>query len=443
MWVTTRAAIYVRQSIDHAEGITRSINSCKARVKEKGWTLVETYADNAVSASKDRSSARWADLLRDAKAGKFEVIVGVDLDRLTRSIRDLVDLMDTGAKVLTVNGELDLTTSDGQFMGTVLTAYAQMEVKRKGDRQKRANVDRTTRRGLPVPGKRRFGFEPGNQVERTEEADLVRWAFAQVLDGASIFGIAKAMGRPPVRVREILSNPSYAGYVLYQGERYEAAPEVARIVSREDFEKVQAILSAPDRKTSPGNQIQYLASGIARCGVCGARMVKQSDNYLCKGNLSHPTIRCALLDDVLCWAAFDYLQNVQPNEDPEALQEAVQALAEAQRKRLAVQGLFELPGADTAALTRRLAALGREADKLGALVDELRVNTVAGDVVSRIREQLDSTLTDQEGAEWWVETWKDLPLSDQREVLLNLDIRVYPGRGPDRVTVEPLRTAGA
>lgn len=434
--MSNRAAIYVRQSVDHAEGITRSVNRCKTLVKDKGWTLVEVYEDNATSASKDRSKARWSDLLRDAKAGKFDVIVGVDLDRLTRTLRDLVDLMDTGVKVRTVNGELDLTTSDGQFMGTVLTAFAQMEVKRKGDRQKRANLDRATRLGLPVPGKRRFGFEPGNVLERTAEADLVRWAFAQVLDGASIFGIGKALGRPAVRIREMLSNPSYAGYVLYHGERYDAAPEVARIVSRDDFEKVQAILSAPDRKTTPGNTIKYLASGIARCGVCGARLVKQSTNYLCKANLSHPTIKMELLDEVCMWAAFDYLQHVEPNEDPAALQEAVQALAEAQRKRVAVQAQFELEGADTAYLTRRLAALGREVDKLGALVDELRVNTVAGDVVTRIKAQLDSTLTDQEGADWWEQTWKDLSLSDQREVLLNLDIRVNPGRGPERVDVQ-------
>lgn len=439
MCVSTRAAIYVRQSIDHAEGIARSVKRCEALVKARGWTLVETYEDNAVSASKSRANARWPQLLADAKAGTFEVVVGVDMDRLVRSIRDLSDLTETGAKVLTVDGEIDLTTADGAFRATMLTGIAQFEVRRKAERQKRANEDRTTRRGLPVPGKRRFGFEPGNIVERPEEADLVRWAFAQVLAGASIFGTAKTLGKPPVRVREILTNPSYAGYVVHKGQRFDAAPEVARVVSREDFEKVQAVLTAPGRRLSPGNQIKYLASGIARCGICDARMVKQSGNYLCRTNLSHPTITTRSLDELLCWEAFDYLQTVEADEDPAALQEAVQALAEAQRKRLIVQGQFELEGADTASLTRRLAALGREVERLSAAVDTLRVSTVAGDVVTRIRSQLSSTLTDQEGADWWEATWKDLPLSDQREVLSNLHIQVFPGRGPERVAVSPRR----
>lgn len=433
--MTTRAAIYVRQSVNHPEAITRSIQRCEALVKARGWTLAATYEDNAVSASKSRANSRWAELITDAKAGKFQVVVGVDMDRLVRSVQDLSALSETGARVLTVDGEIDLTTADGEFRATMLTSIARFEVRRKAERQKRSNADRVIRQGLPVPGKRRFGYESGNVTARPEEAEKVRWAYAQVLAGASIFGVAKALERPPVRVREILSNPSYAGYVVYAGERYEAAPQVARIVSREDFEAVQAILSMPERRTSPGNTIKYLASGIARCGVCGARMVKQSQNYLCKGTLSHPTITTRSLDDVLCWAAFDYLQTVEASADSAALQEAVQALAEVQRKRVAVQGLFELEGADTASLTRRLAELGREADKLGLAVDELRVSTVAGDVVTRIREQLDSTLMDQEGAVWWEQTWKDLPLSDKREVLLNLDIRVFPGRGPERVAI--------
>ncbi|MCE4024675.1 recombinase family protein [Microbacterium sp. Au-Mic1] len=435
MTESVKAAIYVRQSVDQAEGITRGIKRCEALLKSRGWTLVETYADNAVSASKSRAKSRWADLLRDAKAGRFTHIVGVDMDRLVRSVSDLLALTDTGAKVLTVDGEIDLTTADGEFRATMLASIARFEVRRKAERQKRANIDRVTRRGLPVPGKRRFGYEPGNIEERTEEADRVRWAFAEVLSGGSIFGIAKAFGKPPVRIREMLTNPAYAGWIPFGGERYEAAPEVARIVSREDWEKVQAVLAAPERRTSPGNTIQYLASGIARCGICDARMVKQGAYYLCKGDLSHPAIKREILDDVLMWEAFSYLLRLDPGAEPEELQEAVQKLAEAQRKRGAVQAMFELEGADTAALTKRLAVLGREVTQLTAEVDALRVRTVAGDVVGRIRAKLAGTLNDEEGAAWWAEEWAELPLSDKREVIGNLTIKVHKGRGPDRVEV--------
>lgn len=439
--MSTQAAIYVRQSVDHAEGIARSIKRCEALVKARGWTLVETFEDNAVSASKSRAKSRWADLLAGAKAGRYTVVVGVDMDRLVRSVQDLGALIDSGAKVLTVDGEIDLTTADGEFRATMLAGIARFEVRRKAERQVRANADRVTRRGLPVPGKRRFGFEPGNLEERTEEADKVRWAYAEVLAGASIFGIAKVIGKPPVRIREILTNPSYAGYVVYGSDRYEAAPEVARIVKRDDFEKVQAILSAPDRKVSPGNQIRFLASGIARCAVCDARMVKQGPNYLCKANLSHPSIKQTMLDEHLIGEAFTYLMSTTAEADPDGLQEAVADVAELARKRAVVQDMVTWEGADVPGLKKQLAELGKQIEKASATVDALRVSTVTGDVVDRIRGEIlrlkdDPSLeADEELYATWLDLWSSLSLSDQREVLTNLSIRVDNGRGLDRVTV--------
>lgn len=439
--MTAKAAIYVRQSVDHPEGIARSIKRCTALVKARDWTLVETFEDNNVSASKSRAHSRWADLLAGVKAGRYTHVVGVDIDRLVRDIRDLGDLIDTGAKVVTVDGEIDLTSADGEFRATMLTGIARFETRRKAERQVRANEDRVTRRGLPVPGKRRFGFEPGNIQERPEEAERVRWAFGQVLAGASIFGIAKALGRPPVRVREILANPSYAGYVTYGGDRYEAAPEVARIVDREDFEKVQAILAAPDRKVSPGNQIRHLASGLARCGVCESRMVKQGPNYLCKTDLSHPTIKAAMLDDHLTGEAFTYLMSTTAEADPEGLAEAVAEVAELTRKRAVVQDMATWDGADVATLKTQLAKLGKEIERASAKVDALRVQTVAGDVVDRIRAEIrrlqddPSIEADEELYATWLTLWEGLDLTDQREVLSNMTIHVAKGRGLDRVSV--------
>lgn len=436
-----RTAIYVRQSVGHAEGITRSVKRCEALVKARGWTLVTTYEDDAVSASKSRAKTRWADMLADAKAGRFTHVVGVDMDRLVRRIEDLGELIALNLKVVTVDGEIDLSTADGEFRATMLTGISRFEVRRKAERQIRANADRVTRRGLPVPGKRRYGFEPGNTVERPAEADLVRWAFGQVLAGASIFGIGKRLGKAPVRVREILTNPSYAGYVMYQGSRFEAAPEVARIIDREDFEKVQAILSAPDRKTTPGNTIRYLASGIARCGVCGARMVKQGVNYLCKGELSHPTIKASMLDEHLIGEAFTYLMSTTAEADPEGLAEAVGQVAELQRQRAAWQEQATWEGADVAALKKKVAELGRQIEKASARVDALRVSTVACDVVDRIRAEIQrlkddpSLEADEELYATWLDLWAGLTLQDQREVLSNLQIKVANGRGLDRVTV--------
>lgn len=428
--MSIRVAIYVRQSVNHPEGIERALVKCKQLVLSRGWELVESYSDNAVSASKTRTNAQWSKMLAGARAKRFDVVVGVDVDRLIRGLPDLVTLIDLGLRVLTVDGEIDLTTADGEFRATMLAAIARFEVRRKAERQTRANEFRVTNLGLPVPGKRRYGFAKGNIVEMPEEADHVRSMFARVLADEPIFRIARDAGRPPVRIREILTNPSYAGWVMRGSERFEAAPHVARIVSREDFEAVQALLADPSRKLSPGSTVQYLASGIARCGTCGARMVKQSGNYLCKGNLSHPTITQKSLDEHLKWEVFSYVASLD-NTPTGTVAALVAELTELTRKRAVVQEQATWEGADLAKARADLAKIGADIDRVQSELSAARSSSVVEDTLNALR----SEMTDAEGAEWWDERWAGLGLDAQRTLLGNLDIRVYNGRGLDRVKV--------
>lgn len=426
-----KAAIYVRQSVDAQEGIDRGLQRCKTLVASRGWSLVGEYADNAVSASKARKAgSAWSTLLADVKAGKVDVVVGVDVDRLVRSIQDLGTLIDLGVRVLTVDGEIDLTTADGEFRATMLAGIARFEVRRKAERQKRANAHRTTQLGLPVPGKRRFGFQAGNIKADPVEAPQVKKAYADALEGVPVYRIAQELSRPPVRVREILSNPAYAGWVPYGDQRYEAAPEVDRIVDRQVWESVQAILADPSRKTSPGNTISYLASGIARCALCNSRLVKLGPNYICKTDLSHVSIKQTMLDEHLKWEAFSFIASQENTPSGEVIALSTQ-LAELLRLRTVQQTMASWEGVDLAAIRTELSRLGKEIERVEADLAAARSSAVVEDVISALR----SELSDQEGADWWEEKWEDLGLDGRRQVLRNLSVVVDKGRGLERVTV--------
>ncbi|WP_295833831.1 recombinase family protein, partial [uncultured Microbacterium sp.] len=177
--------------MDADEGIQRQLARCRAEVSKHGWTVVESYQDNETSASKVRGAkSDWARMLADIKAGNVDTVVAVDMDRLLRSMRDLVTLTDLGVKVVTVSGEIDTASADGAFRAHMLAAIAEFEVKRKAERQVRANEYRVSNLGLPVPGKRRYGFEQGNIKERPAEAREVRHLYREVLSGASVFGLS-------------------------------------------------------------------------------------------------------------------------------------------------------------------------------------------------------------------------------------------------------------
>lgn len=432
-----KAAIYLRISLDrNGDGLAveRQRAECLRLVQERGWTVYEEYADESVSAfRKNVKRPAYDRLVADYKAGRFAAIVCYDLDRFTRQPRQLEDWIDaaeeTGLVIVTANGEADLSNDNGRMFARIKASVARAEMERKAARQKAKNAQNVAL-GRPVPGKRRYGFLTGNVKADPVEAPRVTELYARVLAGESVASLAKEWGRQPVRLREILTNPSYAGWVVRKGELFEAADDVDRIVDRETFEKVQVLLSDPSRRTTPGSQVRYLASGIARCGVCGARMVKASVNYLCKGNLSHPTIKASMLDEHLKWEAFSLVASRQhaPSEEVTTL---AGNLAELVRQRAAWQEQATWSGADLALIRTRVAALTRDIEKAEDRLAEARTSSVVEDVASALR----SELTDQEGAEWWEAKWEELTLESKRQLLAGLDIRVDNGRGLDRVRV--------
>jgi len=427
----------VRQSVDHPEGIERALIRARSLVESRGWPEAVEFTDNAVSASRTRDeSTNWGRMLRRVASGEFDTIVGIDVDRLIRSTRDLNVLIDLGAKIVTVDGEIDLTTADGEFRATMLAGIARFETRRKGERQVRGNEARVAN-GMPVAGKRRYGFEGGNIEERPDEADMVRALYAGIAAGDSIKSWADRMGKPPVRVREILTNPSYAGWVWRKGERFEAHASIARVVDRELWETVQLLLSEPSRKTSPGNAPRHLASGIASCGTCGAKLVKVGPNYICVGGRrGHPSIKVELLDEwivisvqngLMIWA-----NDPGDNEREQAARDRIEALDESIR---VAQDFALIPGADVAHLRTRIVELAAErATAVGELSRALTANLPLTELLATGDDDLPYAF-DLSGN--FDVAWAGIGIDRQRELVRRLiaKITVNTGRGQERIDV--------
>lgn len=434
---TESAVIYVRQSVDVAEGIKRQLARCRTLAEARGWTVVEEFEDNAVSATKARGpQSAWSRLL----ASDVELVIAVDLDRLVRSQRDLLALLEAGKRVVTVDGEIDLSSADGEFRATMMAALARFEVRRKGERSVRANQDRVARRGLPVPGKRRFGFKPGNVEEEPEEAAQVRQAYADILAGRSLRSIAMGWGRAPVRLREILSNPSYAGWVVRGGVRYEAAPEVARIVDRDTWNAVQDLLADEKRRTSPGPQRKHVLSGIATCGVCGASMRAISRYYQCSADTSHATIYKEPLEERVFQWLFVVLGEDAEAEEVGAPAPLAARLRELEEERTRWTRVAALPGADLAAIEAELASLTLEIQKVTDELGKARVSGAYAELAEGARQTARELAAEGAGTyeldfTEWNEYIRGLDLDAQRALVSRLSIQVDKGRGLDRVKI--------
>lgn len=291
-----RAVTYLRQSIDNAEGIERQRDRTRKLIDARGWTFEEEFTDNDVSASKQRGGdTGWGRML----ASDAEVVVAVDLDRLLRDVRDLSVLIDSGKKVVTVDGEIDLSTADGEFRATMLAGIARFEVRRKSERQRRAN-DARARAGRWVGGRRPFGFEDDGMTLRVDEAEAIRDGFRAYIAGDSLSAVGRAWtaagfttGQGGVwertAVRAVLTNPRYVAKVRHRGEIVADAVWPA-VVDADTWEATQALVNgARGRRT----RAQSLLTGVALCGVCNAPLHAGGNaragvrGYRCSAALGH------------------------------------------------------------------------------------------------------------------------------------------------------------
>src|SRR4029078_7601334 len=86
-----RAALYVRVSTD-AQTVENQIRELRQVAERRGWDVAEVYHDSGISAAKGRNGRPDLDsMLNDASRRKFDVVMAWAIDRLGRSLIDLLD----------------------------------------------------------------------------------------------------------------------------------------------------------------------------------------------------------------------------------------------------------------------------------------------------------------------------------------------------------------
>lgn len=347
--------MYLRVSLD-ATGehlaVERQRQDCRAIIDQRGWTLVGEYVDNSVSAS-DKSKTRpgYDRMVADHAAGQFDALVCWDLDRLTRQPRQLEDWIDAaeerGLRLVTANGEADLSTDGGRLFARIKASVARAEVERKAARQRRAAQQRAERGKVPA-GVRLTGYTTKGEVIE-HEAAVVRRAFELFARGESLRGLVRTLeaegvptrsGRPwnPSSVATMLRNPRYAGLAVYRGKRLDRPAEWPGLVTEDQWRSVCNRLDDPRRKTNKvGTHRRHLGSGLYLCAECERPVTAWSgDRYRCAP--CGLTRSAKQVDGVVSAAVRgrlarpDLVQLMAPADSPEAA--SLEAEAEALRARL-------------------------------------------------------------------------------------------------------------
>ena len=130
-----RAAGYRRVSMrEQVDGFSLDAQETNIRqyVQSQDWELVRLYTDAGISAKKDSQRPSLAQLMNDAQAGHFDVVVVDKVDRFYRHLRGLLAALDqlNGLNVsfVSVQERLDFTTIWGKLTLALLGTLAEIYV---------------------------------------------------------------------------------------------------------------------------------------------------------------------------------------------------------------------------------------------------------------------------------------------------------------------------
>lgn len=290
--MTTQVGIYVRVSTKEQAIEGYSIGEQTERLQKfceaHDWQIFRIYTDAGFSGA-DTNRPALQELLSDVRAGRITKVLVYKLDRLSRSQKDTLKLIEDeflqhNVAFESMTEKLDTGTAHGRAMIGILAAFAQLEKEMIHERMSLGIEARIKegkwRGGFKVPFGYDYDQDQGKLVINEYQAMIVRYLFQQFTEGRSISAIAKDLetkgwqlsnGKCNRRsLQYILQNKTYCGY-LKHGSEWLCGLHTA-IIDEDTYNSAQAILKGHiASNTSPQTT---LLGGLLYCGQCGARYGK-------------------------------------------------------------------------------------------------------------------------------------------------------------------------
>lgn len=312
-----RAAKYRRISDDREGrelGVHRQDEDLDQFADQLDLAVVADYCDNDIGAStrSRRPRPEYEQMLLDARAGKFDVIIAYTSGRLTRRPREHEDLIELAEQYGTAfryirSPSFDLNTANGRMIARVLAAKDANETEEMAERVSRAALQRAQRGEwhggrVPPPGYRLVRGEDGKFAGLeldAQQSQLLRDAASRLLDGESLYSICNEWNEAGLvtrdgahwrssTLRRTLLKPAMIAKRTHRdapGQLFDTGwPE---LLDRETWDRLCDLLGSNSRLSPPldgsyGSK-RALGGGVTVCGeihpktgkVCGMKLVSQ------------------------------------------------------------------------------------------------------------------------------------------------------------------------
>ena len=296
-------AIYVRVSTDEQAQEGYSIRAQEEKLRDyakvKEWLVYKVYIDDGIGGGNITARPAINEMIEDVKNGRVKNVLIFKIDRLTRNLIDLINLValfnEQDCAFNSLSESIDTHSATGRMFIKILGIFAEFERENISERV-RLGFERKVREGYSLCSTHNpsYGYSRkiGEKIQtiNEKEAVIVQEIFRIFLESPiSYHHIARNLNDRNIPTRthskwwgrtisDILTNCNYKGYVRYcteDKERYfETKGHHEPIISEEVFDDVQAIIKKRAVKVYKKHprENNYFA-GIIFCGICNAKMM--------------------------------------------------------------------------------------------------------------------------------------------------------------------------
>lgn len=364
-----RVALYPRVSGHEQEdnySVPEQIKRMKAYCEARGWTVYKIYTDSGYSGSSlDRPGVQT--LIKDAEKHLFDMVLVYKLDRLSRSQKDTLYLVEDvfdkhGVYFTSITENFDTSTPTGKAFLGILSVFAQFEresIRERTMMGKKARAEEGKwRGGATQPIGYDYSIEDDMLYINEYEAMQIREIADLFLKMTPVRTIAKIVNEKGYThkhgvwdaktIRRVLANKVNIGLIKHNDQYFQGQHKP--ILDQQTYDEIMLIMDA--RKEKYGNHYKpytTLLGGFLYCKHCGAKYSKSTNGggrlyYSCYSrnkkmpklikdpNCKNKTYRMLDLDYVVIEAIThlsldkDYIEEVKHNKPVNDVSEKIKTI---------------------------------------------------------------------------------------------------------------------
>jgi len=292
--------IYVRVSTEEQAKEGYSIRAQEEKLRAyatlKDWNIYTVYADEGISGKDIDGRPAIKQMIADVTSGKINNVLVYKIDRLTRSTKNLIELVELfnnhRCAFNSLQESIDTSSATGRMFLKIVGIFAEFERENLAERV-RLGVERKAKEGyvicnyMPSLGYNRENGEKVQQIDESEAATVKRifemylhndYNYTQIADTLTAEKAPTKKGGQwlATTIKQILTNPNYVGKVRYGIEdatRYfEADGHHEPIIDENTYYQVQDKISKVKRVSrtkQPKSEVYFC--GLLYCNICGGK----------------------------------------------------------------------------------------------------------------------------------------------------------------------------